>query len=299
MRLARGGAGDAPAAAPAPGARGDARGRDPATARPERGAARRQRHRPRARARPQHLPAHPARARRGGAGRLRSRDQAVPPRRRPRRPRAQRAAPGTPSPELAQPELDRLSRRHGVTAIGVKVVGLDHIVVVAISRSDHAAAAARRRRQPLPGADQRHRPLPRRLRRSSLERARARFRALRWDRPPALDAWRAEIEATRVSGYAVDEGDYLRRDDHRRAGVGRIRPRRPRRRPRGRDRAGQGDRSREARARPRRRLGWPVAQARGGLMRGLAPISSTTPAPRAPACPSGASVADGRVPLNG
>src|SRR4029450_6690615 len=40
--------------------------------------------------------------------------------------------------ELVQPELDRLSRVHGVTAIGVEVVGLEHIVVVAISRSDHA-----------------------------------------------------------------------------------------------------------------------------------------------------------------
>src|SRR3990172_4068824 len=39
--------------------------------------------------------------------------------------------------ETVQPELDRLSRRHGVTAIGVQAIGLEHIVVVAISRSDH------------------------------------------------------------------------------------------------------------------------------------------------------------------
>src|SRR5262245_14207007 len=40
--------------------------------------------------------------------------------------------------ELAQPELDRLAHRHRVTAIGVQVIGLEHIVVVAISRPDHA-----------------------------------------------------------------------------------------------------------------------------------------------------------------
>src|SRR3990172_10647289 len=40
--------------------------------------------------------------------------------------------------ETVQPELDRLSRRHGVTAIGVQAIGLEHIVVVALSRSHHS-----------------------------------------------------------------------------------------------------------------------------------------------------------------
>ena len=30
------------------------------------------------------------------------------------------------------------------------------------------------------------------------------------DRPPALRAWRTEVEATRVKGYAVDEGNYIK-----------------------------------------------------------------------------------------
>jgi DNA-binding IclR family transcriptional regulator len=32
---------------------------------------------------------------------------------------------------------------------------------------------------------------------------------LRWDNPPALEDWRTEIEATRRTGYAVDEGRYI------------------------------------------------------------------------------------------
>src|SRR5688572_17416371 len=36
---------------------------------------------------------------------------------------------------VAQPVLDRLSREWGVTAIGVEIVGLEHMVVVTLSRS--------------------------------------------------------------------------------------------------------------------------------------------------------------------
>lgn len=43
--------------------------------------------------------------------------------------------------------------------------------------------------------------------RSALERH---FCGVRWDRPPSLGAWRAEVEATRANGYAVDEGNHIR-----------------------------------------------------------------------------------------
>src|ERR1700749_4900723 len=37
--------------------------------------------------------------------------------------------------DLAQPALDRISQAFGVTAFGVHIVGLDHIVVVSVSHS--------------------------------------------------------------------------------------------------------------------------------------------------------------------
>src|SRR6185503_11480041 len=37
--------------------------------------------------------------------------------------------------DLAQPALDRLSQDFGVTSFGVHIVGLDHIIVVAVSHS--------------------------------------------------------------------------------------------------------------------------------------------------------------------
>ena len=39
--------------------------------------------------------------------------------------------------DLAQPVLDRISQAFDVTTLGVHIVGLDHIVVVAVSQSGH------------------------------------------------------------------------------------------------------------------------------------------------------------------
>jgi DNA-binding IclR family transcriptional regulator len=112
--------------------------------------------------------------------------------------------------ERVQPELDRLSRRHGVTTIGVQVVGLEHIVVVAISRPDRALRLhvdIGSRYPALISASGRCVAAFGGYPTSTLER---RFRALRWDRAPSLAAWRAEVEATRAQGYAVDEGHYIK-----------------------------------------------------------------------------------------
>src|ERR1700749_4509502 len=39
--------------------------------------------------------------------------------------------------DLAQPMLDRLSQEFEITMLGVQIVGLEHIVVVAVSQSGH------------------------------------------------------------------------------------------------------------------------------------------------------------------
>jgi DNA-binding IclR family transcriptional regulator len=33
---------------------------------------------------------------------------------------------------------------------------------------------------------------------------------LRWDAPPTLATWREEVRATKVNGYAIDNGQYIR-----------------------------------------------------------------------------------------
>jgi DNA-binding IclR family transcriptional regulator len=111
--------------------------------------------------------------------------------------------------ERAQPAVDGLSRRYNVTAIGVQVVGLDHIVVVAISRAGqglHLHSEIGSRFPALISATGRCIAAHSRLPWSEIER---RFRALRWDNAPALEQWRADIETARRVGYAVDEGNYI------------------------------------------------------------------------------------------
>lgn len=111
---------------------------------------------------------------------------------------------------LAQIELDAISTRFGVTAIGVRVIGLQHMIVVAISRSDmtlrlHVDVGSRfpalisatgRCLAAFGGYPDR-----------DIEQA---FRALRWDAAPDYEAWSGEVEVTRRRGYGIDRGNYIR-----------------------------------------------------------------------------------------
>jgi DNA-binding IclR family transcriptional regulator len=109
-----------------------------------------------------------------------------------------------------QPGLDRLSRRHRVTAIGVQVIGLEHMIVAAISRPELALrlhVEVGSRFPALISATGRCLAAFGGHPREEIER---RFRTLRWDRPPSLSMWRAEIAAARRDGYSVDRGSYIR-----------------------------------------------------------------------------------------
>jgi DNA-binding IclR family transcriptional regulator len=114
-----------------------------------------------------------------------------------------------PFSNVIQPILDGLSSRHGVTAIGIQVASLDHIVVVALSRPGNALrlqADVGSRYPTMISASGRCIAAFGGHRWEELEK---RFMALRWDNPPTLAQWRADIEATRRAGYAVDEGSYI------------------------------------------------------------------------------------------
>ena len=112
-------------------------------------------------------------------------------------------------PAAVQPVLDRLSKTWGVTSIGVEIAGLDHMVVLALSHSQipfrlHVDVGSRfpaliSATGRLVAAFSSH-PW------SEIER---RFRMLRWQDPPDVDAWRKELERARKRGYAIDRGNYI------------------------------------------------------------------------------------------
>jgi DNA-binding IclR family transcriptional regulator len=112
--------------------------------------------------------------------------------------------------ERAQPMLDRLSSRHRVTAIAVQVGGLDHMTVLAISRSDVAVRLhvdIGSRFPALISATGRCLAAFGEYGWSDLTRG---FGRLRWDVPPTLATWRREIAEARRKGYAIDRGNYIR-----------------------------------------------------------------------------------------
>jgi DNA-binding IclR family transcriptional regulator len=111
--------------------------------------------------------------------------------------------------QLIQPALDRISRHHAVATNAVRVIGLAHGTVIAISQAA----------QPFQihvGIGSRFPALVSVTGRciaafgnhdwSDIEQA---FLAVRWDRPPAFRTWQSEVEDTRRRGYAVDPGNYI------------------------------------------------------------------------------------------
>lgn len=114
-----------------------------------------------------------------------------------------------PFPAMAQPALDQLSSRWKVTAIGVEIVALDHMLVLAISRSDapfrlHVDVGSRfpvliSATGRLVAAFGKWQP-------GELEQ---RFRKLRWSKAPGYRRWLQQVEQVRERGYSVDEGDYI------------------------------------------------------------------------------------------
>jgi DNA-binding IclR family transcriptional regulator len=112
-------------------------------------------------------------------------------------------------PARVQPHLDALSRRYGVTAIGLALPNLQHMIVVALSRAQapvrlHVDVGSRF--PALISATGRcvaafgsHPP-------AEIEK---RFKALRWNNAPSWSAWCREVETVRRQGYSIDRDTYI------------------------------------------------------------------------------------------
>ena len=111
--------------------------------------------------------------------------------------------------DLSQPLLDRLCRTFEATMLGVQIVGLDHIVVVALAQSSqnlHLSAQIGSRFPALISATGRCVAAFGGYDEGELE---GRFHALRWDEPPTFEQWMAQVNETRAQGFAIDAGNYI------------------------------------------------------------------------------------------
>ena len=116
---------------------------------------------------------------------------------------------GNRFPAVVQPALDRIATEWGVTAIGVEINGLEHMVVVALSRSQvpfrlHVDVGSR-----FPALISATGRLVAAFSEQPWSEIERRFRSLRWQKAPDIGVWRKEIEGVRRKGYSIDRGNYI------------------------------------------------------------------------------------------
>lgn len=114
-----------------------------------------------------------------------------------------------PFPDLARPVLDRISGAFDVTMLGVQIVGLDHIVVVAVAESGTNLQLSAQIGSRFPALISATGRCIAAFGNHSDDALEARFRTVRWDDPPTFDEWQAQVETTRVQGFAIDAGNYI------------------------------------------------------------------------------------------
>jgi DNA-binding IclR family transcriptional regulator len=111
--------------------------------------------------------------------------------------------------DLAQPMLDRLCQSYDVTMLGVQIVGLEHMIVVALSQSSQNFQLSTQIGSRFPALISATGRCLAAFGGFSDAELEARFKPLRWEEPPAFADWLEQVEATRAQGFAVDPGNYI------------------------------------------------------------------------------------------
>lgn len=110
---------------------------------------------------------------------------------------------------LLQPQLDRISEKYNVSAIAVKVIDIEHSIVIALS---HSASTMRlnveigSRFPTLISATGRCYAA---FSGTSDEEIAGYYDKLRWNIKPDFREWKKQVEETKNKGYAVDYGNYI------------------------------------------------------------------------------------------
>jgi DNA-binding IclR family transcriptional regulator len=111
--------------------------------------------------------------------------------------------------DLAEPVLERLSHTFGVTMLGVHIVGLEHIVVVAVSQAGPSIQLSTQIGSRFPALISATGRCIAAFGKHSETEVEARWRGLRWDAAPSYEQWKEQVSQTAVQGFAVDDGNYI------------------------------------------------------------------------------------------
>ncbi len=112
-------------------------------------------------------------------------------------------------PSLVRPKLDDLSSRYRLSAVGVEVPDLDHMIVVALARAQapvrlHVDIGSR-----FPALISASGRCVAAFSQHPWSEIEKRFRLLRWDNAPPYDTWRKEVDKVRRQGFSIDRGNYI------------------------------------------------------------------------------------------
>lgn len=111
--------------------------------------------------------------------------------------------------DLAQPTLDRIGKSFDATVLGVHIVGLDHIVVVAVSQAGQNFQLSTQIGSRFPALISATGRCIAAFGEHSETALETRFKTLRWDEPPSYEQWKTQVSRTRAQGFAIDEGNYI------------------------------------------------------------------------------------------
>lgn len=111
--------------------------------------------------------------------------------------------------EIAQPHLDKIAADYGVTVLGVRIVGIEHIIAVALSRSTSNFQLSTQIGSRFPALISATGRCIAAFGGHPREEVEAAFRTLRWDDAPSIERWWQEVEQTRRTGIAIDDGNYM------------------------------------------------------------------------------------------
>ncbi len=111
--------------------------------------------------------------------------------------------------DLAQPALDRIAHVFDVTMLGVQIVGLDHIIAVAVSQASSNFQLSTQVGSRFPALISATGRCIAAFGDYPEAQLQARFRTLRWEEPPSFEEWMEQVRETRAQGFGIDEGNYI------------------------------------------------------------------------------------------
>lgn len=122
---------------------------------------------------------------------------------------ARSVAEHNPFHTLAQPVLDKIADEWNVTTIGVKVTGIEDLVVLALARSRSPFSFYVEVGSRFPALTSATGRLVAAYAMLSDAELHKQFKLLRWDVAPDVTQWKKEVQAATRQGFSIDQGNYM------------------------------------------------------------------------------------------